>query len=88
MSLYSVDNMLQEVYSGYIPKSFFNELKEINKKYKQSYGEEFIKILSGHEMINGKSITKKQCGKFYICCVDRLPKEEVEEMRKYNTELI
>jgi hypothetical protein len=87
LELYSVNNEMQEVYSGDLPKRVLKIFQNANKDYNDAYHKDFVKIIPGHEMVNGKPITKKQCGKFYVCYVDRLPKEEVEEMREYNKEM-
>ena len=38
-------------------------------------------------MVNGKPISKKQLGKIFVCYIDRLSKNEVEEMKKYNQQM-
>lgn len=84
--LYSVNNMMNEVYAGDVPKDVLEKFKKLNKENSFENEEEFIKILPGHEMVNGEPIKKKQWGNLFVCYVDRLPQEEVEEMKKYNNE--
>ena len=87
IELYSVNNESEVIYSGDVPKNHLERIKKINEEYKQAMMEEFVKILPGKEMIDGKPITKKQLGKFFVCYVDRVPKEEVEKMKEYDRKM-
>lgn len=86
-ALYSENNMLEKVYIGDLPKNVLKMFDELNKENEGSIDGEFIKILPGHEIVNGEPIKKKKWGNLYVCYVDRLPKEEVEEMKKYNKQM-
>lgn len=86
LNLFSVNNEMNEVYEDDLPENIVKAIIEINNHYNQTYNMDYIKILPGKEMVNGKPITKRQCGETYVCYVDRLPKEEVEKMRRYNEE--
>ena len=87
IELYSVNNKSEIVYSGDVPKKLLDQIKKINEEYRRSMMEEFVKILPGKEMVDGKPITKKQLGGFFVCYVDRVPKEEVEKMKEYDRKM-
>lgn len=87
LELYSVNNEMQEVYSGDLPKRVLKIFQNANKDYNEAYHKDFVKILPGNEMVNGKPVSKKQLGQIYVCYINRLPKEEVEEMKKYNKQM-
>ena len=87
LELYSVNNEMQKVYSGDLPKRVLKLFQNANKDYNEVYHEDFVEILPGNEMVNGKPISKKQLGKIFVCYVDRLSKNEVEEMKKYNQQM-
>lgn len=87
IELYSVNNECQLIYAGDTPQSVLKKIKEINKTYNLSMGEDFVKILPGKEMIDGKPITKKQLGDIYVCYLDRASKDEIEKMRKHKEEM-
>ena len=85
--LFSSENLMQEVYENDLPENILKMFNELNDFYKKTFfGMDYIKIIPGKEIVNGKPITKRRCGETYVCYVDRLPEEEVEEMRRYNEE--
>ena len=87
IKIYSANCNSEKIYSGDVPKDVLDEIKEINKTYKKVYGENFIKIVSGNEMVNGKPVSIKKLGEAYLCYVDRTDKEKIEELKKYNEKM-
>lgn len=87
IELFSVNNDSQYIYSGDTPEQLLKQIKKINKEYNRSMMQDFIKILPGKEMIDGKPITKKQLGNLFVCYVDRVTKEEVEKMKEYDEKM-
>lgn len=81
---YSVNNEMQEVYAKDVPKNILDKFKEINKECKKIHEDEFIKIIPGHEMINGKPVSIKKINETYICYVDRATEKEVKKLKEYD----
>ena len=84
IELFSVKNEGQYVYAGDVPEQLLKQIQKINREYNRSMMQDFIKILPGKEMVDGKLITKKQLGSCFVCYVDRVSEEEVERMKEYD----
>ena len=84
LGMYSSNNQKKEAYKSDVPKDVLIEFENLNKLYQKSYGKDFIKILPGHEIVNGKPVSIKKYGHSYLCYVDRATDEEIKKLKEYN----